>query len=301
MSKGLIQATVLACVLVAPRSGAAQADEDEAWLAGEEGEEEGVPLEEGVAEGGEAEPAGEDDAWLEGKEVQEVEAPEEDTTYTLKELPKKWYFGIGGRTGYFAVPGGVIEWFPVELAPTAHGYQVGIEGVFRRDGLSIVPHLTFAQVIGEGPFQEDGDPDEDVEWWDINLKILMIGVDFYGSVRIKDWVYYYYGAGISAMFRLGKKPRDDMIRNEAYREDGWHPCDGPGPPYPGGNAGYCESSGGHYDQNWKGWGADPFYPYVHVIPLGFRFKPIPNLYANFQAGLILPMLPVLSIRAGYLF
>lgn len=294
MKQVLILAAAAALVVAAP---VAAQSEDEAWLAGEEGEE--AAGEEAEPEAGEAEPASQDDAWLAGKEVQEVEAPEEDVTYTLKEQPKKWYYGIGGRVRYVVIPGSEIEWFPVEKAPTVQGYTAGLEAVFRRDGLSIVPHISFGQVMGKGPFQEDGDPIEDVEWWKINLKLLMIGVEFYGSVTIRDWVYYYYGAGIAFFFRLGD---DDMVRNEAYRDDsGWHPCNGPGDPVLS-NPGFCEVSGGHYDQNWGGWGADPFYiPYINIVPLGFRFKPIPNLYVTFDAGLVLPVVPTFGVRAGYLF
>jgi hypothetical protein len=296
-------ALACAALVAAPAAVMAQSDEDEAWLAGQEGAAGPASGEAVEAEAGEGGEGSADDAWLEGKEVKEVEAPVEDTTYTLREERDRWYFGIGGRFRYLAVPGGEIEWFPVEMAPTVQGYQIGIEGVFRHDGLSIVPFIQFGNVIGKGPFQEDGDPIQDVEWWDINLKLLMIGVEFFGSVTIRDWVYYYYGAGISFMFRLGD---NDMVRDEAYRDtvdNKWHPCDGPcvTGTCPGGDPGFCEVSGGHYDQNWEGWKADPFYPYVAIIPLGFRFKPIPNLYANFEAGIALPLIPLIGIRTGYLF
>jgi hypothetical protein len=307
-----VLAIMCAALLAAPQTAAAQ-DEDEAWLAGDK-EPEAAP-EEGAAEGAEAtaveadesKPEGEDDAWLEGKEVKEVEGPEEDTTYTLKELPKKWYYGLGARMHYLLIPSGVIELFPVEKAPTVMGYTAGIEAVFRRDGLSIVPHISFSQVKGSGPFQEDGDPDTDIEWWDNDLKLLIIGVEFYGSVKIKDWVQYYYGAGISFFFRLGD---DDMVRTEGYIDPSSgkiKPCEGPGlPDLPGLDCQFCEDSscggGGHYGNNWGGWAADPFYiPYINVTPLGFRFKPIPNLYINVDASLVLPLLPRFGVRMGYLF
>jgi len=291
---------LLACpVLVAAGVASAQEGGDEAWLAGEEG---GAGEEAPAEEGGTAQPGGEDEGWLEGKEVKEVEAPVEDTTYTLREQPGKWYYAIGGRFHYMVIPGSVIEWFPVEMSPTVQGYNVGIEAEFRRDGLSIVPFIQFGQAIGAGTFQEDKDPLTDVEWWKINLKLLMIGIEFFGSVKIRDWVQYYYGAGIAFFFRLGE---EDMVRTEAYLDDGkWHACDGPAvtAPYPGGDPLYCEATGGNYDQNWEGWGANPFYiPYLTIVPLGFRFKPIPNLYVNFDAGIVLPMIPTLGIRAGYIF
>ena len=302
-----VLAIVFAALLAAPQAAMAQ-DEDDAWLAGDKepaAEGEAAPAEgEAVgAEASESKPVGEDDAWLEGKEVKEVEGPEEDTTYTLKELPKKWYYGLGGRMHYLLIPGAVIELFPVERAPTVQGYSAGIEAVFRRDGLSIVPHISFSQLKGKGAFQEDGDPDTDIEWWVNDLKLLIIGVEFYGSVKIKDWVQYYYGAGISFFFRLGD---DDMVRTEAYRDPSsgkLKPCEGPGlPALPGLDPGFCETTGGHYGNNWKGWAADPFYiPYINVTPLGFRFKPIPNLYINVDASLVLPLLPRFGVRAGYLF
>ncbi len=266
MMKAMVRVIAIVCaVLPAVPSLASAQDEDDAWLAGEKEAAAG-----GDAEGAEAtaveadasKPEGEDDAWLEGKEVKEVEAPVEDTTYTLKELPKKWYYGLGGRFHYLLIPAGVIELFPVEIAPTVQGYTVGIEGVFRRDGLSIVPHLSFGQVKGKGPFREDKDPLEDTEWWDNDLKLLIIGVEFYGSVKIRDWVQYYYGAGISFFFRLGD---DDMVRTEAYKDPAdpdspWRPCNAPGDPV----VSYCETSGGHYGVNWKGWKADPFCGMRHV-------------------------------------
>jgi len=300
-------AIVCAALLAAPQAALAQ-DEDDAWLAGDEGE--AAPQEGGAvgaaatdASAEESKPEGVDEAWLEGKEVKEVEGPEEDTTYTLKELPKKWYYGLGARMHYLLIPGGVIELFPVERAPTVQGYSAGIEAVFRRDGLSIVPHISFGQLKGKGAFQEDGDPDTDIEWWVNDLKLLIIGVEFYGSVKIKDWVQYYYGAGISFFFRLGD---DDMVRTEAYRDPSsgkLKPCEGPGlPALPGLDPQFCETTGGHYGNNWKGWAADPFYvPYINVTPLGFRFKPIPNLYINVDASLVLPLLPRFGMRVGYLF
>jgi hypothetical protein len=289
---------------------AAQSGGDEAWLAGEEqeqpaGEEEPAEGEtageqDAAVEGEPAPPEGEDTAWLAGKEVKEVEAPEEDTTYQLKEQPDKWYYGIGARFRYIPIPAGEQKWFGVKEAETVHGWGTGIEAIFRHKGLSIIPAVWFAQLARDDVVYRGKDDEwEDTEVWDIDLKMLMVSIEFLASYTIKDWLYLTYGGGFGGIFRLSKGTDKDLIRNEGYHEDGkWHTCDGPDP-LAGGNADFCEENG-HYDQNWSGWAADPFYPYVDIV-VGLRFKPVPNFYVALDTGIVLPLLPLLGVRAGAMF
>lgn len=297
-----ILATII--VLLAATSARAQSGEDSAWLSGDEGaateEAEAQPAPE-EGQGEEAPPEGEDAAWLEGKEVKEVEAPEEDTTYNLKEFPDKWYFGIGARFRYMPIPGGEQKWFGVQKAETVHGWGTGIEGIFRHKGLSIIPSIWFSQLKKDDMvYREKGDNDiTATEIWDANLKMLVVSVEFLGSYAIKDWLYFTYGGGFGGMFRLSKGTNKDLIRNEAYQDaDGdWQTCNGPGDPVSGD---FCELDGGHYDRNWEGWAAEPFYPYVDIV-LGLRFKPVPNFYVAIDTGIVLPLVPLLGVRAGAMF
>ncbi len=286
----------------APLAGAQ--DEDEAWLAGEGAEPaaaEAEPAEPAAPEAEPAEPGQEDSAWLSGKEVKEVEAPEEDTTYNLKEFPDKWYYGIGARFRYMPIPGGEQKWFGVQKASTVHGWGTGIEAIFRHKGLSIIPAVWFAKFKEDDMvYREKGDDDiTATEIWDANLSMLVVSVEFLGSYAIKDWLYLTYGGGFGGLFRLSKGTNKDLIRNEAYQdaEGNWQTCEGPGLP-PSGD--YCEIDGGHYKQNWDGWAAEPFYPYVDII-VGLRFKPVPNFYVALDTGIVLPLVPLLGIRTGAMF
>ncbi len=311
----------------APKGKGSDEDEDEAWLAGDEAGGDAAAPEEGEAqpaasgeeaqpaaaatpaggEGGEAQPAGsQDEAWLEGKEVKEVAPPVEDTTYTLKEDPAKWYYGIGARSYFLPVPGGEQEWFGLDKAGNVWGWMAGIEAVFKHKGTSYIPYVVFSQLSNGGgsAYREKGDDITETEIWSVDWKSVIVGIDFRGSYTIKDWAYFTYGAGIGFIFRTDPK-RNSLVRTEAYRytnpvtgKVSWEPCDGPGDPPSGA---YCEMDGGHYHRNWEGWGADPFYaPFIDIM-LGFLFKPIPNLYISAEVGLVLPVLPAMGLRMGYLF
>lgn len=126
------------------------------------------------------------------------------------EDPNKRYFFLGGFYHHHFIPAGMIELF-VQEAPSVANPQAGIELTIRRDSFEIIASAWYADFTTVGPFLANGDPPDDVEIIDSNLRAVMVGTTFMWSTMFNDYIGLEYGLGLGVGYVFG-----DLVRTEAY-------------------------------------------------------------------------------------
>jgi hypothetical protein len=155
--------------------------------------------------------------------VQEEQQPAESFRKSTDpyEDPNKSYFFAGAAWRYVRLPSFVLEWF-LDAAPS-----IGTAGSFlgevgwRKGGFQVTGQVGWMKWDFEGPFQLGGDPEQDTEWLNAKFDFLMFTAAVTWSTSFTDWFALEYGleGGFAVLF-------GDMIRNEAYKQNGdWHKCD----------------------------------------------------------------------------
>jgi hypothetical protein len=137
------------------------------------------------------------------------------------EDPDKSYFFAGAAWRYVRMPSFVLEWF-LDAAPSigTAGSFLGEFG-YRKGGFQVTGQVGWMKWDFAGPFQLAGDPEQDTEWLDAKFNFLMFTAAITWSTSFTDWFALEYGLEGGFAFLFG-----DMIRNEAYKQDGsWHKCD----------------------------------------------------------------------------
>jgi len=234
-----------------------------------------------------------EEAWLKGQEKkEEVLAPVKDTKTRVDEEKKKWYYSIGFRGRFHAVPAFFYSRW-VSGAVDYYAYAVGIEATFRTRLLDITPAVWFHDFsFNESAImKEKGDSYTEYEYLDNKMRLVMITVDFMNSVKLLKWLHFTYGAGVGIGIPVTHIKRTEVYRTQT-NPDKYEKCAGPGNP-PTAAAGECDE-GGSYNQN-DPW---PVYPYLNIL-LGLRFRPVPNFVANFDFGVGTGF--ILGGRFSYMF
>jgi hypothetical protein len=232
------------------------------------------------------------------------------------EDPNKRYYFLGGFYRHHFIPAGMIELF-VQEAPSVANPQAGIELTIRRDSFEIIASAWYADFTTVGPFLANGDPPDDVEIIDSNLRAVLVGTTFLWSTMFNDYIGLEYGLGLGVGYVFG-----DMIRTEAYPSEngGFAACTtpvvggGPGGAQPGdsidfarsnglGIAGYCQGAmgdpgnepitnedgeeGAHYGviaRQWFDGGSVPNLWFRLAPQISLRIKPIHQLVIRADVG-----------------
>jgi hypothetical protein len=286
---------VLLLALVAlPSSAAAQTEGDAASFLGT------TPAEDAATTTTEPTTTGDDDAsaFLSGQQTDQppvIAAPEQDPELDLVEERDKSYFLVGLRSHALFVPDFLIQAFGLEEFKTVYGWGLGPEFTYRKNGFDIVAAVWWGSYPVDTPSREEGDPASETEIIKSTLGLVWFTADFIAGYDFEPWVALVYGGGFGLGITTG-----NVSRTEAYRTsdtDPWLPCDGPGVP----NAGYCELSGGHYENvPTTAKGIWPVYPMIRGM-IGARFKPIRNLVITPEFGVGIPELFTLGLRVNYMF
>ncbi|NOY91701.1 MAG: hypothetical protein GXP55_10915 [Deltaproteobacteria bacterium] len=188
----------------------------------------------------------------------EAESPSAvDPTDPHEEDSKDYYF-LGAFYRHSFIPSFMIDLFTQE-ATRARNPGFGLEFTMRKAGFSIITSLFYQRFAVDGPFLANGDPPAQVEFIESDLFTVMGGVDFMWSTPINDMFSFEYGMGVGLGVVGG-----DLVRTEAYPDDGpgsvdgFSPCVGPGTgpgaapnggvqpgsPASAGGGGYCDAPSG---------------------------------------------------------
>ncbi|MCA9575083.1 MAG: hypothetical protein R3B40_04955 [Polyangiales bacterium] len=176
------------------------------------------------------------------------------------EDPNKRYFFLGGFYHHHFIPSGMVEIF-VQHSPSISNPQAGLELTIRRDSFEIIASAWYADFTTEGPFLANGDPPDDVEIIDSNLRSVMVGATFMWSTMFNDYIGLEYGLGLGVGYVFG-----DLVRTEAYPSEqhgGFQPCTtpiiggGPGGAQPGDDIDASRSNGLGIEQYCQGASGEP--------------------------------------------
>lgn len=230
------------------------------------------------------------------------------------EDPNKRYFFLGGFYRHHFIPSGMVEIF-VQESPSISNPQAGLELTIRRDSFEIIASAWYADFTTEGPFLANGDPPDDVEIIDSNLRTVMVGATFLWSTMFNDYIGLEYGLGLGVGYVFG-----DLVRTEAYPSNngGFAACTTPpaggtaGDAQPGdsidvsrsnglGIADYCQPAigtpppisnedgerGAHYGvvaRKWFDGGSVPNLWFRLAPQISLRIKPIHQLVIRADVG-----------------
>jgi hypothetical protein len=243
---------------------------------------------------GAEEPDG-DDAFLAGEQTEEEQAlapPAEETDTGLAEDPKTPYFSVGPRLRWIMVPSWFIGMFGVDLQGASHllasNVGIGAEFTYRKDAFDITAAIWWAGLSWDGgiSFKESG---EDANSWEVvtnSMSTVLITGDFIWSSPITDWFAVTYGAGIGFGIPIG-----ELKRNEAYADSPQTPCPGVTPEENDG----CED-GENYNEVYKL--PTGIVPWINFL-LGMRFKPHRHVAIYVDTGFGIGF--QLGLRGGYIF
>jgi len=238
---------------------------------------------------------GEDDAFLAGEQTEEEQllappAVEADTG--LAEDPTTPYFSVGPRLRWIMMPSWFIGMFGVDIRGANHllasNVGVGAEFTYRKDSFDITTAIWWAGLDWDGgiSFKEKG---EDANSWEVvtnSMSTVLISGDFIWSSPITDWFAITYGAGIGIGIPIG-----ELRRNEAYADSPQTPCPGVTPTEGDG----CEE-GENYDEVYKL--PTGIVPWINFLA-GMRFKPHRHVAIYVDTGFGIGF--QLGLRGGYIF
>jgi hypothetical protein len=251
----------------------------------------------GEDEGDSADETGEDDAFLAGEQTEEEQllappAAEADTGRA--EDPDTPYFSVGPRIRWLMVPSWFVGMFGVDIKQASHLLVskpgVGAEFTYRKDSFDITTAIWWVGLGWDGriSFKESG---EDANSWEVvrnSMSTLLISGDFIWSTPIKDWFAITYGAGIGIGIPLGEIRRDEARINES--PIGTVPCSGPDDPDDGCN------DGEEFNEVYKL--PTGIVPWLNFL-VGMRFKPHRHVAIYVDTGFGVGF--QLGLRGGYVF
>ena len=210
------------------------------------------------------------------------------------EDPHRTYMFLGSFYRHTWLPQFMLNLFTDEAVGTDNP-SVGLEFIYRKDGMDIITSLYWMRSHAYGPFLGPGDEPSEVEIIDSSLSAIMVGATFLWSTAFNDIVAFQYGIGLGIGGVYG-----DLVRTEAYPDDdnsmdgsagGFAPCAGPSDPNGGA---FCDptsvrdgESGGHYGikaHRWHQGGSVPFMWFRAAPQIALRVKPIRQLMFRVDAG-----------------
>jgi hypothetical protein len=243
---------------------------------------------------------GDDDAFLAGEQTEEQQAlapPAAEPGTGLAEDPTTPYFSVGPRLRWIMMPSWFIGMFGVDIKQADHllvnTAGVGAEFTYRKDSFDITTAIWWAGLGWDGriSFKESG---EDANSWEVvqnSMSTVLISGDFIWSTPITDWFAITYGAGIGIGIPIGE------IRRDEARTDidpvGTVPCDGPHEnqiPPDGCNPGE------EFNEVYKI--PTGIVPWINFLA-GMRFKPHRHVAIYVDTGFGIGF--QLGLRGGYIF
>ncbi|WP_394826321.1 hypothetical protein [Pendulispora albinea] len=231
-----------------------------------------------------------------------VPPPSEESRSTdVYEDPSKTYYFIGARYRGNVLPQFVLNWF-IDKGQTFYSNSVGIEFDIRKDGLSRVLAISYAEYGSGGDvlFLEKGKPATANNWSNINssIKVVNLTADFLWSKKLHPNVDFEYGIGVGISTVFGSLENswvyDDP--NGPYKDPDsgrrFSPCITEAD---GGNDKPCDRRShsnsdkakvNHYEEpTWFGGGSlFNFWPYV-APQVALRVKPIKELQTRLNVGI----------------
>jgi len=175
----------------------------------------------------------------------------------------------------------------------SHGF--GPEFTVRKDNFEYVLSAWFADYgMDRTRFKAKSDGADAYEFVKSKMKAIYLTSDFNWTSQLSPAFGLNFGVGGGVGFFWG-----DLIRTEAYRDDGgnWRDCISPGSP----NAYYCEMRNGQYNEkepSWAGGGSKPIVFPWFALQTGARIKPHRNFMMRVDLGWAL-VGPFFGISGSY--
>jgi hypothetical protein len=252
------------------------------------------------------EAATDDDAFLTGQQTEEQQilaAPAVDEGATRAEDPKKKYFSLGPRLRWIMIPEWFIGMFGVDVQTNdsrhllINNVGVGAEFTYRKDGMDITAAIWWAGLKWKDgvAFKEKGEEPNSWEVVENNLSTLLFSVDFVWSTSFTDWFALTYGAGLGIGIPIARD-NEPFIRTESdVGEDpsGLTPCtEGDWSEDDANGCVIGEQNGETYKL------PTGIVPWINFL-LGLRFKPHRNVALYVDTGFGIGF--QLGLRGGYIF
>lgn len=239
-----------------------------------------------------------EDAKTDASTVEPPRADEWDIK-NVEEVPGRTYMFVGLRYRGNLVPKFMLNMF-VDEGKTIYSNTVGVELDIRKDGFSLVPALSFAELgTGDILFKEKGSKEIAGNYNLVNssLKVIYATADLLWSTKLSKNVEFEYGAGFGLGVVFGDLVTnwvkyDDSpnapLRNDAGR--GFTKCLQVEAPGTGCNKADHQNSekdkvNDYVEPSWFSGGSRPsIFPWIAVPQIGLRFKPIKQFVGRVGLG-----------------
>jgi hypothetical protein len=217
----------------------------------------------------------------------------------VEELPNQTYYFVGLHYRGTIIPQFMENIF-ISQGSTVYSNSVGAELDIRRNGLSLIPSITYANYsFGDTLFLQKGtDPSQEFNYSDVNsgLQAIYAGADLLKSVEISKAVSFEFGAGLGVGVVFGSLhndwvtavPSGGLLANTGVH---YAPCTATSTTVDSGCNPQSHTSpnpvkvNGYTEPTWLSGGSIPvIFPQVSLPELGIRYKPIKQLETRFTVG-----------------
>ena len=217
----------------------------------------------------------------------------------VEEREGKTYLFVGLRYRGSIIPKFMLNMF-VDEGKTVYANTIGLELDIRKDGFSLIPALSYAELgTGDILFKEKGSKEIAGNYNLVNssLKVIYATADLLWSYKLGKNVDFEYGAGFGLGFVFGDLVTNwvqyDTGPNAALRNDagqGFTKCTAVGPAGTGCNKADHQNSAedkvnDYVEPSWFSGGSRPaLFPWIAVPQFGLRFKPIKQFVGRLGIG-----------------
>jgi hypothetical protein len=217
----------------------------------------------------------------------------------VEEVAGKTYLFLGLRYRGVLLPKFVLNMF-VDEGKSVYTNQIGLELDIRKEGFSLIPALTYAELgTGDILFKEKGTKEIAGNYNLVNssLKVIYATADLLWSTKISKNLEFEYGAGfglgvvfgdlVTNWVKYDNSP-NAPLRNEAGQ--GFTKCTVVEPAGTGCNKADHQNSdkdkvNNYVEPSWFGGGSTPsLFPWIAVPQVGLRFKPIKQFVGRLGLG-----------------
>jgi hypothetical protein len=237
----------------------------------------------------------------EAKSPAGTEPPKE--TWDIKDVEEKegkTYLFVGLRYRGSIIPKFMLNMF-VDEGKSVYTNTVGLELDIRKDGFSLIPALSYAELgTGDILFKEKGAKETIAGNYNLvnsSLKVIYATADLLWSTKISKNVEFEYGAGFGLGVVFGDLVTNwvkfDTSANAPLRDDsgrGFTKCTAVEPAGTGCNKADHQNSAedkvnNYVEPSWFGGGSTPsLFPWIAVPQIGLRFKPIKQFVGRVGIG-----------------
>jgi hypothetical protein len=217
----------------------------------------------------------------------------------VEEKDGKTYLFIGLRYRGALIPKFILNMF-VDEGKSVYTNQIGAELDIRKEGFSLIPALTYAELgTGDILFKEKGSKEIAGNYNLVNssLKVIYATADLLWSTKISKNVEFEYGAGFGLGVVFGDLVTNwvkyDTGPNAPLRNDagqGFTKCTAVEPAGTGCNKADHQNSekdkvNNYVEPSWFSGGSRPaLFPWIAVPQIGLRFKPIKQFVGRLGIG-----------------